>query len=119
MTLAAYERSGGVLTALADYAGGALTDCLTATGATPEAARRLFQQLARPDGQGGFTRRALPIARLEPEQAALARALAARRLLVWDVRDTPSPPVRPAPSRWCTRRCCGSGARCGPGSRRA
>ncbi|MFE5397424.1 trypsin-like peptidase domain-containing protein [Streptomyces sp. NPDC056568] len=92
MTLAAYERSGGVLKALADYADGALKDCLAATGTAPATAQRLFQQLARPDGQGGFTRRSLPTGRLEPPQAALAQALAARRLLVWDVRDRPDSP---------------------------
>ncbi|MET9715367.1 trypsin-like peptidase domain-containing protein [Streptomyces rochei] len=89
MTLAAYERSGGVLEALADYADEALAECLTETGTGPETARRLFQQLASPDGQGGWTRRTLPTGRLEPRQAALAEALAARRLLVWDVRDQP------------------------------
>ncbi|MCC4314813.1 nSTAND1 domain-containing NTPase [Streptomyces malaysiensis] len=92
MTLAAYERSGGVLKALARYADGALKAGLSTTGTTPETARRLFQQLARPDGQGGFTRRALPTDRLEQGQAALARDLAARRLLVWDVRDRPLSP---------------------------
>ncbi|MEU0197995.1 MULTISPECIES: trypsin-like peptidase domain-containing protein [unclassified Streptomyces] len=91
MTHAAYERTGGVVKALAEYADEALRDCLASTGASEDTARRLFEQLARPDGQGGFTRRAAPIRQLSPEQAALARALAGRRLLVWDVVERPGP----------------------------
>ncbi|WCH92558.1 trypsin-like peptidase domain-containing protein [Streptomyces moderatus] len=92
MTHAAYERTGGVVNALAEYANTELQACLAATGAEEETARRLFQQLARPDGQGGFTRRAVPTHQLEPGQAALARALAKRRLLVWDVVEHPDSP---------------------------
>lgn len=91
MTHAAYERTGGVVNALAAYANDELKKCLVSTGASQDTARRLFQQLARPDGQGGFTRRAVPIRQLEAGQAALARALAKRRLLVWDVVEPDAP----------------------------
>ncbi|MFF8673072.1 trypsin-like peptidase domain-containing protein [Streptomyces sp. NPDC015242] len=96
MTHTAYERTGGVVKALAEYANEALRDCLASTGVPEDTARRLFRQLARPDGQGGFTRRAAPIRQLSPGQAALARALAGRRLLVWDVVDSPGPAGRQA-----------------------
>ncbi|MGW4085991.1 nSTAND1 domain-containing NTPase [Streptomyces sp. NPDC004822] len=98
MTHAAYERSGGVVKALAEYANDALRACLDATGTSKDTARRLFQQLARPDGQGGFSRRAVPTRHLEPEQAALAQALARSRLLVWDVVEHPGPPAGTRPA---------------------
>jgi hypothetical protein len=81
----AYDEIGGVGGALAAYADEALDQCLAESGAPEDAARRLFQQLARPDGQGGFTRRAVPIRPLPSQQARLAHALAARRLLILDV----------------------------------
>ncbi|MFC9957557.1 trypsin-like peptidase domain-containing protein [Streptomyces nigra] len=92
MTHAAYERSGGVVKALAEYANDELRKCLAATGTTEDTARRLFQQLARPDGQGGFSRRAVPVHQLVPGQAALAHALAKSRLLVLDVGERPGRP---------------------------
>ncbi len=85
LTHAAYEEIGGVGGALAAYADTTLDQCLARSGTAEDAARRLFQQLARPDGRGGFTRRALPTHQLPAEQAELARTLAGRRLLVWDV----------------------------------
>ncbi|MEU4684495.1 nSTAND1 domain-containing NTPase [Streptomyces xinghaiensis] len=85
LTHAAYEELGGVGGALAAYADQALGQCLAESGAHEDSAGRLFQQLARPDGRGGFTRRAVPIHRLTSAQAGLARALAGHRLLVWDV----------------------------------
>ncbi|RNG25039.1 serine protease [Streptomyces botrytidirepellens] len=85
LTHAAYEEIGGVGGALAAYADTTLDQCLAHSGTAEDAARRLFQQLARPDGRGGFTRRALPTGQLPSEQAELARTLAGRRLLVWDV----------------------------------
>jgi len=100
MTHAAYERSGGVVKALAEYADDALDACLRATGTSEDTARRLFQQLARPDGQGGFSRRAVPTRQLGPRQAALAQALARSRLLVWDVLEPPdTPAAQPAPGQ--------------------
>ncbi|WP_320777333.1 trypsin-like peptidase domain-containing protein [Streptomyces sp. CRN 30] len=87
LTHGAYEEIGGVGGALAAYADDALDRCLAESGTPEDAARRLFQQLARPDGEGGFTRRAVPTRQLPPPQAVLARDLAGRRLLVWDVVD--------------------------------
>lgn len=91
LTHSAYEEIGGVGGALASYADEALTACL-AQGDVPEAAaQRLFQRLARPDGQGGFTRRSVATGELPVDQAGLARGLAGRRLLVWDVVETATP----------------------------
>ncbi|MFM9607316.1 nSTAND1 domain-containing NTPase [Streptomyces niveiscabiei] len=89
LTHAAYEEIGGVGGALRTYAEQALTSCLAEHGLPQDTACRLFQRLARPDGRDGFTRRAVPIGQLSPEQARLARALAACRLLVWDVAAAP------------------------------
>ncbi|MFC8240057.1 nSTAND1 domain-containing NTPase [Streptomyces chartreusis] len=82
---AAYEEIGGVGGALAAYAEEALTTCLERSGLQEDAACRLFQRLARPDGQGGFTRRSVAISQLSPVHAELALGLAGHRLLVWDV----------------------------------
>ncbi|NNN37957.1 serine protease, partial [Streptomyces sp. S3(2020)] len=91
LTHSAYEEIGGVGGALASYADEALTACL-ARGDVPEAAaQRLFQRLARPDGKGGFTRRPVATGELPSDQAGLARGLAGRRLLVWDVVETAAP----------------------------
>lgn len=87
LTHTAYDAIGGVGGALAAYADEALDRCLAESGTPEDAARRLFQQLARPDGEGGFTRRAVPTRQLPSRQAALARNLAGHRLLVWDVVD--------------------------------
>ncbi|MFI5799021.1 trypsin-like peptidase domain-containing protein [Streptomyces sp. NPDC051677] len=88
LTHAAYEEIGGVGGALKTYAEQALASCLTQNDVPADTARRLFQRLARPDGRDGFTRRSVPIDQLSPEQARLARALAACRLLVWDVVES-------------------------------
>jgi WD40 repeat protein len=85
LTHAAYEEIGGVGGALKTYAEQALAECLAQNGVPEDTVCRLFQRLARPDGRDGFTRRAVPISQLSAEQAQFARALAAHRLVVWDV----------------------------------
>ncbi|MEU6801817.1 nSTAND1 domain-containing NTPase [Streptomyces neyagawaensis] len=94
LTHATYDEIGKVGGALAAYADEALDQCLSDSGQPEDAARRLFQQLARPDGQGWFTRRAVPTRQLPPGQAEFARALAGRRLLVWDVPQPAAGGVR-------------------------
>ncbi|WP_406130621.1 trypsin-like peptidase domain-containing protein [Streptomyces sp. NBC_00989] len=91
LTHAAYEEIGGVGGALAAYADKELTECLAQSGVREAVARRLFQRLARPDGQGGFTRRAVATGQLPSQQAELARRLAGHRLLVWDVVEAAGP----------------------------
>ncbi|MCX5330692.1 trypsin-like peptidase domain-containing protein [Streptomyces sp. NBC_00140] len=91
LTHSAYEEIGGVGGALASYADEALTACLARSDVPEAAAQRLFQRLARPDGQGGFTRRSVATGQLPADQAGLALGLAGRRLLVWDVVETAGP----------------------------
>ncbi|MCX5192506.1 trypsin-like peptidase domain-containing protein [Streptomyces sp. NBC_00249] len=78
LTHAAYDALGGVAGALVGYADDTL-DGLTPT--RRELARRLFVQLARPDGDS-FVRRPTRVADLAPELVALARELAPGKLVV-------------------------------------
>ncbi|MCX4632261.1 trypsin-like peptidase domain-containing protein [Streptomyces sp. NBC_01443] len=78
LTHAAYDELGGVAGALVGYADD------TIDGLTPsqrERARRLFVQLARPDGDA-FLRRPTRAADLAPELIELARKLAPSKLVV-------------------------------------
>ncbi|MFG3055454.1 trypsin-like peptidase domain-containing protein [Kitasatospora sp. NPDC048239] len=78
LTHAAYDELGGVAGALVGYADDTLD------GLTPsrrELARRLFVQLARPDGDA-FLRRPTRAADLTPELIELARELAPSKLIV-------------------------------------
>ncbi|MER5517286.1 trypsin-like peptidase domain-containing protein [Streptomyces sp. NPDC002763] len=78
LTHAAYDELGGVAGALVGYA----DDTLAAlTQPRQSCARRLFVQLARPDGNV-FLRRPAPVADLAPELVDLVRELAPSKLLV-------------------------------------
>jgi Trypsin-like peptidase domain len=79
LTLRGYEAAGGVAGAVAQRAERAVE------AVAPEASedlRRLFIALARPDRDGRFVRRAVPLEQLPPEQRALVAALADARLVV-------------------------------------
>ncbi|MEE1751389.1 nSTAND1 domain-containing NTPase [Streptomyces sp. SP18CS02] len=78
LTHAAYDELGGVAGALVGYADETL-DALTKAEA--ERARRLFVQLARPDGDA-FLRRPTRVADLAPELVDLVRKLAPSKLIV-------------------------------------
>ncbi|MER5729680.1 trypsin-like peptidase domain-containing protein [Streptomyces sp. NPDC002138] len=78
LTHAAYDELGGVAGALVGYADDTL-DALTP--AERELARRLFVQLARPDGDV-FFRRPTRAADLAPELSDLARELVPTKLIV-------------------------------------
>ncbi|MFF3359129.1 trypsin-like peptidase domain-containing protein [Streptomyces sp. NPDC002917] len=78
LTHAAYDELGGVAGALVTYADEALAGL---TRAQQDCARRLFVQLARPDGNA-FARRPTPAAGLAPELLSLARELAPGKLVV-------------------------------------
>ncbi|QKW23274.1 hypothetical protein HUT16_33045 [Kitasatospora sp. NA04385] len=80
LTHAAYESLGGVAGALVGYAEECL-EHLPGPGG-PDRARRLFTQLARPNGSGGFARQPARTADLDPELRALAHRLAPTRLVV-------------------------------------
>ncbi|MER6409218.1 AAA family ATPase [Streptomyces viridosporus] len=80
LTHAAYDELGGVTGTLVGYADEAYGAHVRA--ADDGLARRLFVQLARPDDRGGYIRRAVPVTRLDPAAAALARRLARGKLLV-------------------------------------
>ncbi|MFF4249512.1 trypsin-like peptidase domain-containing protein [Streptomyces sp. NPDC001822] len=87
LTHAAYQELGGVAGALVRYAEGQF---VTHQGRFGEsAARRLFVQLARPDDHGGYARRAVRLADLDPEAQGLVRAFATGKLLV--LGQTPGP----------------------------
>ncbi|MFF0159905.1 trypsin-like peptidase domain-containing protein [Streptomyces sp. NPDC005263] len=78
LTHAAYDEQGGVAGALVGYA----DDTLAGLDRPQQAcARRLFVQLARPDGDA-FLRRPAKVADLAPELVDLARELAPSKLLV-------------------------------------
>ena len=78
LTHAAYDELGGVAGALVGYADDTLAGL---TQPQQMCARRLFVQLARPDGNV-FLRRPAPVAGLAPELVDLARELAPSKLLV-------------------------------------
>jgi WD40 repeat protein len=78
LTVGDYEAAGGVAGALAQHAE-AVVDGLPAGPEDP--LRGLLTALARPDPDGRFVRRAMPVAELPPAQRALVPALAAGRLL--------------------------------------
>ncbi|WP_435642663.1 nSTAND1 domain-containing NTPase [Streptomyces sp. H49] len=80
LTHEAYDAFGGVTGAVADYAEEVYERHLRPS--EREAARRLFVQLARPQEDGGFTRRAVRVDALEAEQRRLVPRLADRKLLV-------------------------------------
>lgn len=80
LTHAAYDELGGVAGTLVGYADDAYRTHVSAADEGP--ARRLFVQLARPDDRGGYIRRAVPAARLDPAAAELARRLARGKLVV-------------------------------------
>ncbi|MFD5446822.1 hypothetical protein [Streptomyces sp. NPDC127100] len=80
LTHAAYDELGGVTGTLVGYADDAYRTHVP--DADEGLARRLFVQLARPDDRGGYIRRAVPAAGLDPAAAALARRLARGKLVV-------------------------------------
>ncbi|MFI2410374.1 hypothetical protein [Streptomyces sp. NPDC018947] len=80
LTHTAYDELGGVTGTLVGYADDAYRTHVPA--ADEGVARRLFVQLARPDDRGGYIRRAVPAARLDPAAAELARRLARGKLVV-------------------------------------
>ncbi|MED7824996.1 serine protease [Streptomyces chiangmaiensis] len=80
LTHEAYDALGGVGGAVADYAEEMYERSLRPLEREP--ARRLFVQLARPEEDGGFTRRAVRVDTLDEDQRRLVRRLADRKLLV-------------------------------------
>jgi len=80
LTHAEYERLGGVSGALAGYAEHVYTEDLDA--GTRAAARKLLVRLARPEADGGFSRRPVRVAELAPQLRPALAELAARRLVV-------------------------------------
>ncbi|AIS02313.1 trypsin-like peptidase domain-containing protein [Streptomyces glaucescens] len=80
LTHAAYDDLGGVAGTVAGYADEAYRRHVPESD--EEVARRLFVQLARPDDQGGYARRAVPVNGLDPAAVALARRLARGKLVV-------------------------------------
>ncbi|WP_169317204.1 S1 family peptidase [Actinacidiphila oryziradicis] len=80
LTHEAYDAFGGVAGAVADYAEDVYHRDLRA--AEREPARRLFVQLARPEEDGGFARRAVRVEDLDEDQQRLVPRLADRKLLV-------------------------------------
>ncbi|MFF9364973.1 nSTAND1 domain-containing NTPase [Streptomyces griseoluteus] len=80
LTHDAYDAFGGVAGAVADYAEEVYEKHLRPSEREP--AGRLFVQLARPEEDGGFTRRAVRVDALDEEQRRLVPRLADRKLLV-------------------------------------
>lgn len=78
LTHAAYDEQGGLAGALVGYADDTLAGL---TQPQQTCARRMFVQLARPDGDA-FLRRPARVADLAPELVDLARELAPSKLLV-------------------------------------
>ncbi|MEV5146302.1 trypsin-like peptidase domain-containing protein [Streptomyces sp. NPDC052727] len=80
LTHEAYDGFGGVPGSVADYAEEVYDRQLRPS--ERESARRLFVQLARPEEDGGFTRRAVRVDDLDEDQRRLVPRLADRKLLV-------------------------------------
>nr|WP_237555470.1 trypsin-like peptidase domain-containing protein [Streptomyces sp. SID4948] len=80
LTHEAYDAFGGVAGAVADYAEEVYEKHLRPSERDP--AGRLFVQLARPEEDGGFTRRAVRVDALDEDQRRLIPRLADRKLLV-------------------------------------
>jgi hypothetical protein len=84
LTWRGYAEAGGVVGALAQHAERVVAE-LAESHADPDfhdRLRRLFTQLAAPDGGGRFVRRPVPSATLVPELRSLLPQLTAGRLLV-------------------------------------
>ncbi|MFH9087734.1 trypsin-like peptidase domain-containing protein [Streptomyces sp. NPDC017673] len=80
LTHEAYDAMGGVSGAVAGYAEELYHRHLR--DAEREAARRLLVQLARPEDDGGFTRRTVRVGSLPEDQRRVASLLTDRKLLV-------------------------------------
>ncbi|MFJ4548244.1 trypsin-like peptidase domain-containing protein [Streptomyces sp. NPDC088817] len=80
LTHEAYDGFDGVVGAVAYYAEEVYGRDLRPSEREP--ARRLFVQLARPEEEGGFTRRAVRVDELDEDQRRLVPRLADRKLLV-------------------------------------
>ncbi|MFE7759057.1 trypsin-like peptidase domain-containing protein [Streptomyces sp. NPDC057429] len=85
LTHAVYQDLGGIAGALAGYA----EDSFRAVVREDELplAQALFVQLARPADQGGYTRRPIPVADMDPAALALARRLSPGKLIVFGRTD--------------------------------
>ncbi|WLQ38790.1 trypsin-like peptidase domain-containing protein [Streptomyces laculatispora] len=85
LTHAVYQDLGGIAGALTGYA----EDSFRAVVREDEipVAQALFVQLARPEDQGGYTRRPAPVADMDPAVLALARRLSPGRLIVFGRTD--------------------------------
>ncbi|MEV0638937.1 trypsin-like peptidase domain-containing protein [Streptomyces sp. NPDC050619] len=83
LTHAAYRDLGGLSGAVARHAQDTLDEAIKEGLADEEAARRLFQRLARPHGLGRFLPDTVPAAELDPSQQALAQRMVREKLLVW------------------------------------
>ncbi|MBL1082272.1 trypsin-like peptidase domain-containing protein [Streptomyces actinomycinicus] len=92
LTLAAYQELGGLSGALAQHAQRTLDAAVAEGVADEQAARRLFQRLARPDGLGRFLPDSVPVGELDEEQQRLARRMAQQKLLAW-MRPRPGHPL--------------------------
>jgi hypothetical protein len=79
LTWRGYTEAGGVVGAVAQHAERVVAEL---AGSQPDRLRRLFTQLAAPDGGGRFVRRPVPSAALAPELRTLVPQLTAGRLLV-------------------------------------
>ncbi|MEU9339189.1 trypsin-like peptidase domain-containing protein [Streptomyces sp. NPDC048290] len=86
LTTAAYEELGGLSGALARHAQATLDNAVVEGATDEQAARRLFQRLARPDGVGRFVPDDVPAAELDEGQTRLARRMVREKLLVWTSR---------------------------------
>ncbi|WP_037681992.1 trypsin-like peptidase domain-containing protein [Streptomyces griseus] len=83
LTLAAYQELGSLSGALAQHAERTLREAVDEGLADEQAARRLFQRLARPDGLGRFLPDTVPAAELDAGQLRLAQRMTREKLLVW------------------------------------
>ncbi|GCB46582.1 WD-40 repeat protein [Streptomyces sp. NL15-2K] len=83
LTHAAYRDLGGLSGAVARHAEDTLNEAIKEGLADEEAARRLFQRLARPHGLGRFLPDTVPAAELEPDQLRLAHRMTREKLLIW------------------------------------